>query len=63
MNIKLIIGNVEISDQYGTSESKTIGVFDDVGLAEDAIKIFESQNRTRRTSIKITDLKLNEYLI
>lgn len=59
MTVKILTINVEISDQYGTSENKLVGVFDDDAKLGEAIKHQERKYRTRRTVIKIDEVLLN----
>ncbi len=60
--MKLITGNVEISDQYGKQETKIIGVFDDPILASKAIEEFEIKYKFKRIIIISIDCEINEFI-
>ena len=55
----LLVG-VEISDQYGTSETFVVGVFDSIGDIEGAKKTAKEKFRNRRTFFREVQVEINQ---
>jgi len=60
--LKIVTMTVEISDQYGTSESKLVGVFDNNTDMRIAIQEYENKYRERRTSVDIREVEINKQI-
>lgn len=60
MELTVLTINVEISDQYGTSENILVGVFDDEDAMQAAGKSAIAEHRTKRTSLKSRTVTLNQ---
>lgn len=63
MDLTVLIIDVEISDQYGTSEQHVVGVFDDAAALGEAKKRAEQKYRTRRTNFTETAVQVNQSLL
>lgn len=57
--MKLIIGSVCKSDQYGRVENIPLGVFDDMELASPCIKEFKAKYSNYQHLINVVSVELN----
>ena len=63
MELTALIADVEISDQYGTSETILIGVYNSASdLIQDMAKA-DRKYRTRRISFKQINLTVNKSVV
>lgn len=59
MKVAVLIVDVEISDQYGTSEKFVVGVFTDPRKLEAAKAVSKEQYRHRRTFYQVQEVELD----
>ncbi len=57
--MKLVIGSVCKSDQYGRVENIPLGVFDDMVLADPCIKEFKAKYKYYQHLINVISVELN----
>lgn len=55
----VLLASVEVSDQYGTSESFVVGVFDDPMALERAKTAFDQRHPDRRVAFHEVAVELN----
>jgi len=58
--IKVAFINIEISPQYGTSETVFIGAFDDDEKLKEAIQIHKNKYRDYRPVVNVEEVSLND---